>query len=177
MKNIIVASSNPVKLQAALAGFKRMFPDDEFTVKSLSAPSGVSDQPRSDAETRRGALNRARAAQKRVPTADFWVGIEGGIEDSGDAMWAFAWIIVLSSSAEGSSRTGIFQLPSPVIEWVRQGKELGDADDIVFGRSNSKQQDGAVGILTGGALDRAGYYEQAVLLALIPLKNGRLYAR
>jgi non-canonical (house-cleaning) NTP pyrophosphatase len=58
---------------------------------------------------------------------------------------------------------------------VRQGMELGDADDAVFGRSNSKQANGAVGILTGNVIDRAELYEQAVVLALIPFKNPELY--
>ncbi|MEM6529629.1 MAG: DUF84 family protein, partial [Chloroflexota bacterium] len=54
---------------------------------------------------------------------------------------------------------------------VRGGMELGDADDIVFGRSNSKQQTGSVGLLTGDALTRETYYLHAVVLALIPFKN------
>jgi non-canonical (house-cleaning) NTP pyrophosphatase len=37
---------------------------------------------------------------------------------------------------------------------VESGKELGDADDIVFGKSNSKQQNGAVGILTHDIITR-----------------------
>jgi len=58
---------------------------------------------------------------------------------------------------------------------IRQGKELGEADDIVFGRSNSKQENGAVGLLTDNAIDRAQLYEHAMILALIPFKNEALY--
>jgi len=58
---------------------------------------------------------------------------------------------------------------------VRQGVELGEADDRIFGRNNSKQQNGAVGLLTGDAVDRAGLYVPAVIFALIPFKNPELY--
>ena len=57
---------------------------------------------------------------------------------------------------------------------MRQGIELGHADDQVFGRSNSKQQNGSVGLLTGDVVDRTAYYVQAVILALIPFKNPTL---
>jgi inosine/xanthosine triphosphatase len=175
-KTVIVASHNPVKLSAARHGFERMFPGETFQFQPIAVPSGVSDQPFSDHETQRGALQRAQAAREQTPQADYWVGIEGGVSaEGGDILHAFAWIAVLSTTHTGLARTGILQLPPQVVELVRAGKELGEADDIVFGRSNSKQQDGAVGILTGGALDRAGFYEQAVILALIPLKNEALY--
>jgi non-canonical (house-cleaning) NTP pyrophosphatase len=53
--------------------------------------------------------------------------------------------------------------------------ELGEADDCIFGRSNSKQINGAVGILTADAVDREELYAHAVLLALIPFLNPTLY--
>ena len=54
---------------------------------------------------------------------------------------------------------------------VRVGIELGEADDIYFGRTNSKQKDGAVGILTSGEIDRKSYYEHAIIMALIAFIN------
>ena len=75
----------------------------------------------------------------------------------------------------GKGRSGTFFLPPKIAELIRQGKELGEADDIVFERTNSKQENGAVGILTDGVVDRTKYYTEAVVLALIPFKNERLY--
>ena len=181
MKTIVVASNNPVKVQAARVGFQRMFPGEGFTFTTVSVPSGVDDQPRSSEETLQGALNRAQNARALSPRADYWVGIEGGIEDSPEGrltpgeMCAFAWVVVLSQDRTGKGRTGVFFLPPRVAELVRQGKELGEADDIVFGRTNSKQENGAVGLLTGDLIDRAAFYYQAVLLALIPFRNEGLY--
>jgi len=68
-----------------------------------------------------------------------------------------------------------FFLPNEVVKLIKDGKELGDADDIVFNRRNSKQENGAVGILTGDVIDRTKYYTEAVILALIPFKNVDLY--
>ncbi|KAJ2972514.1 hypothetical protein NQ176_g7113 [Zarea fungicola] len=65
-QEIIVASKNPVKIQAAHDGFQRMFPDIAFTVRGLSVPSGVPDQPLTDEETLQGALNRAPLAAETL---------------------------------------------------------------------------------------------------------------
>lgn len=152
-----------------------MFPGMEISLEGVSVPSGVADQPATDGETLAGAWNRAHAVQGLRPEAAYWAGVEGGVEDGPHGMAAFAWVVVLSNELSGKSRTGTFFLPPLVAELVRQGKELGEADDIVFGRVNSKQENGAVGLLTGDVLDRAGFYRQAVLLALIPFKNRALY--
>ena len=175
MKTIVIASKNPVKIQAGLNGFQRMFPGEEFTIEMASVPSGVSDQPMSDRETLTGALNRARAAKQAIPLADYWVGIEGGVQEEVEGLAAFAWVAVITPQMVGRGRTGTFFLPPRVAELVRQGKELGEADDIVFGRTNSKQENGAVGILTGDVIDRARFYQEAVIMALIPFKNPGLY--
>jgi inosine/xanthosine triphosphatase len=175
MKTVVIASQNPVKVQAVGTGFERMFPGEEFFLQSVTVPSGVRDQPATSHEALQGALNRARGAAGALPEADYWVGVEGGIEDQEGGMAAFAWIVVQSRQGVGKGRTGTFYLPQSVADLVRQGKELGEADDIVFGKTNSKQENGAIGILTGDVIDRARLYEQAVILALIPFKNPGLY--
>jgi non-canonical (house-cleaning) NTP pyrophosphatase len=75
----------------------------------------------------------------------------------------------------GKGKTGTFFLPEPVAELIRQGKELAEADDMVFNRNNSKHTNGSVGILTGDVIDRTHYYAHAVVLALIPFKHESLY--
>lgn len=173
---IVVASSNPVKINAAKQGFKKMYPKRKFSAVGVNVKSGVSDQPTSDEEIFKGALNRAKNARKEVPKADYWVGIEGGVEHINHGTETFAWIVIISKKGkQGKGRTGSFFLPKKVVELIKEGKELGEADDIVFGRKNSKQANGAVGILTGDVLTRTTFYVPAVILALIPFKNPRLY--
>jgi inosine/xanthosine triphosphatase len=175
MITLVVASTNPVKIRAATNGFQRLFPGSELNVVAVNVPSEVAQQPMSDEETLRGALNRSANAQAVHPHADYWIGIEGGIQPIGQEMTAFAWIVVRSREMIGKGRTGTFFLPPAVAELIRQGKELGEADDIVFGRANSKQENGAVGLLTDNVIDRAQLYEHALILALIPFKNETLY--
>lgn len=175
MPVVIVASNNPVKISAAKNGFTSMFPGVIFDFKSVGVPSGVSDQPTGNLETLLGATRRAENARRAVPEADYWVGIEGGVEDDNGDLAAFAWIVILGRELIGKGRTGTFFLPPGVANLVRQGMELGDADDVIFGTSNSKQQNGAIGLLTGDVLNRTTLYEHAVLLALVPFKSPQLY--
>lgn len=174
MKKAIVASKNPVKIDCTRQALTLAYPSDDLAIEGVSVPSGVSDQPMTDKETLQGAINRASNAQKDHQ-GDFHIGIEGGVADDGQVMTAFAWVVILSNGQVGKARTSTFELPQKIAELVRQGVELGHADDLIFKRDNSKQKDGAVGILTNGIVDRTEYYKQAVLLALIPMLNRALY--
>lgn len=108
MKKVIVASKNPVKIKCTHDGFARMFPEELFEVEGISASSGVSDQPMSEQETLQGAIARAQNASVLVPEANYWVGIEGGLEEIDNPMEAFAWIVVKSKANVllGKGRTG-----------------------------------------------------------------------
>ncbi len=177
MIKIVIASQNPVKIDAVRDGFARMFPSEKFEVERMTVNSGVSDQPLSDSVARQGAENRAKQARLAIPKGDYWVGLEGGCEIQDLEMVSFAWVVVLSADGGvGSSRTAHFQLPQAVKKLVEAGMELGDADDVTFGIENSKQKSGAVGLLTGDVVTRKTLYEQAVILALIPFKKPELYS-
>ncbi len=172
MPRVIVASNNPVKQEAVRRAFARLFPQQIWEVQGVAVPSGVREQPLSDAETLQGARQRAQAARKAAPKADYWVGIEGGVQPDGDDLLSFAWVVVLDAQGRvGRARSGTFLLPPPVVRLVRQGYELGIADDMVFGQANSKQKMGAVGLLSGGVIDRTALYEHAIVLALLPFKH------
>jgi inosine/xanthosine triphosphatase len=168
---VLVASENPVKIAAAEIGFGRLFPEENFTFRGISVPSGVSVQPMTRAETLQGAFNRAKNALERVPDAAYSVGIEGGVEEIEGRFEVFAWVVVLHEGIVGRAQTGVFMLPDEVAQLIHAGKELGAADDIVFGRSNSKQENGSIGLLTDDAITRTTYYTEAVIMALIPFKK------
>ncbi|MEO1051588.1 MAG: inosine/xanthosine triphosphatase [Bacteroidota bacterium] len=175
MKKVIVASKNPVKITCTKTGFSKALENQAFEFEGVSVPSDVSDQPMSDEETLQGAINRAKNARTAMSEAHFWVGIEGGVDFLNDELQAFAWVVIISEDRMGKSRTSTFFLPEEISHLVKDGIELGVADDMVFKRENSKQKNGAVGILTKDLIDRATYYEQAVILALVPFMNEDLY--
>lgn len=176
-----MASANPTKIKATLLGFKRMFSNHDFEVKGISVGSGVSDQPMSDVETFEGAMNRAKNARLESQDANFWVGIEGGLTyNIAGKMEAFAWIIVLSKDNPtiiGKARTASFEIAPSIADLIHQGYELGHANDLVFGDNNSKQKNGATGLLTQNVMNRVILYEQAIILAIIPFKNNDLYTK
>jgi non-canonical (house-cleaning) NTP pyrophosphatase len=66
-------------------------------------------------------------------------------------------------------------LPPKVAELIAGGMELGPADDQVFGRTNSKQAGGAIGLLTDDVVTRSDYYTEAIIFALVPFKNPQYY--
>ena len=175
MKKVIIASENPVKINSVKIGFEKMFPSEKFEFESVSVSSGVGNQPMNNKEIMAGAINRANNAKAQFQNADFWVGIEGGTEKINGEMEVFGWIVIESNKITGKARTGTFFLPKKIVELIGAGKELGEADDIVFGRTNSKQKNGSVGILTDNIVDRTDYYAEAVILALIPFKNPGMY--
>lgn len=172
---IIVASKNPVKVNATLQGFEEMFPENEFVVEGLSVASGVNDQPIGNKETFQGALNRAKGAKQANPNAHFWVGIEGGNIRHGKEMEAMAWVVVLAKNKMGKARTAGFFLAPKTVELINEGMELGHADEVTFGIQNSKQKMGSSGLLTDNVMDRERFYIPAVILALIPFKKPGLF--
>jgi inosine/xanthosine triphosphatase len=175
MIKIVVASRNPVKMDAVREGLS-VFLVEKFELTGVSVESDVPDQPMSDAETMLGAANRVKNARIQFPGHDFYVGIEGGVEDSVSGLMAFAWIVISNGDKTGKARTASFFLPPEVAKLVHQGMELGDADDVVFKKNNSKQQNGAVGLLTKDAITRKSLYLPAVQMAFIPFLNPELYA-
>ncbi len=172
---VIVGSQNPVKVGCTREAFTQAF-GKVGVVEGVDALSAIPAQPRSEEETLLGAKNRVSHAKSLVPEADYWVGIEGGVDEDPQGMYAFAWIYVLHRSGKSSqSKTGTFYLPPKVVALIREGMELGHADDLVFQSQNSKQKGGSVGLLTQGIITREDYYQQAMVLALIPFLHESLY--
>jgi inosine/xanthosine triphosphatase len=176
MKKIAVASKNPVKIEGVLRGFQRMFPDEQFEMIGISAPSGVADQPMSHEETLRGAKNRTDHISLINSDADYWVGVEAGIATSEEEMECFGHVTIKSKEGQWSKgSTGCFILPPALVDLVNKGMELGRAVDVVFNCTDSKHSNGVVGALTHNKIDRTEYIVHAVILALVPFKNPHLY--
>ena len=76
--SVVVASRSAPKLSAALRGFERF---TSVEVQGVEVTSGVAAQPVGH-ETRRGALNRLKAARstREGSKADFCMAFEGGVE-------------------------------------------------------------------------------------------------
>ena len=169
-----VGSTNPVKVNCVTQAVRQFWPAAQTV--GVSTDSQVSDQPTSDEEMFTGARNRAQQALAQTPEATHGVGLEGGILDTPQGMWAYAWMVVVDRAGRtGIGQSGHFMLPAGVAALVRSGLELGEADDRFFGASNSKQKAGAIGLLSDGKIDRLQLYWQGVTFALLPFVHPEFY--
>ncbi|TOE51997.1 inosine/xanthosine triphosphatase [Vibrio parahaemolyticus] len=166
-QKVVIASLNPAKINAVKSAFQSAFPQQAFEFVGISVPSEVADQPMTNEETHRGAVNRVKNAKVEMPTADFYVGLEAGIEDN----VTFAWMVIESDTHSGESRSASLMLPPEVLAQLADANELGDVMDKVFGTENIKQKGGAISLLTQNQLTRSSVYHQALILALIPFTN------
>lgn len=173
MKSVIIASLNPAKINAVKSAFQSAFPEHTFDFQGVSVASEVADQPMSNEETHLGAVNRVKNAQQAIPNADFYVGLEAGIEGN----VTFAWMVIESDGQRGESRSASLMLPPAVLAKLEHANELGDVMDEVFGTDNIKQKGGAIGLLTHNQLSRSSVYHQALILALIPFVNPEHFAK
>lgn len=175
MKKVIVASENPVKVSVAKRAFSSLYPDEVFEFVAIKSDSGVPDQPM-NGETKQGAINRLAFIKKNYPEADFWISQEGGTFEDCDRLYNRAWMAVCDKSGYiATSSTSQFYLPPKIVEYIKEGMELGDANDKFFGSINSKHGIGAIGYLTDGLIDRENYYLQAAIIALSELKHQDWY--
>lgn len=193
---VVVGSENPVKKRAIRDAFiqvflpetdgwfgyigeflKNIFNPEEVRIIGIPTPSGVSEQPRTDEETYQGARNRLRAVQEAQPDADYWAVIEGGVTDDGVVMEETGYVLVAQKGVDRVFRGQVprFEVPIKIAELIRGGMEMGPANDLITGKSNSKQAGGVVGEVTDQLIDREYINYIAAVLAFSSLKNRHHY--
>ena len=168
-----VGSTNPAKLEAVRRALAALAPG--CAIEPVAVPSGVAAQPVGDGETRAGALERARAARTRAD-ADLGIGLEGGvIYEHGDP-WLVSWVAVVSRDGRVGEASGLrMPLPHSAAARLRAGDELGDVIDALFDVHLSKQQAGAIGLLTEGFVSRTDAFADLVAMACAPFLRPDLY--
>lgn len=150
MKTIGIGSKNPAKIKAV----KRLCDPLGFEVLAVDVPSGVSDMPMSDEETKQGAIHRAKAVLD-VSQADFGVGLEGGVMDIGGSMYLCNWGAFAHRDGHIYTASGArIVLEEALAEGVRSGKELGDVIDAYTSKKDVRKGEGTIGIMTNGRITR-----------------------
>ncbi len=135
-------------------------------IVALDVPSGVPGQPRGDRQTRRGAVNRARAARVAA-RADWGIGLEAGIIETEFGMMTCAWVAIVDRAGRvGIGGSTNMLLPAEVAARVQAGEELGAAMDAFARIEDVKRKMGAIGVLTRGLSNRQRAYEYMVKLAV-----------
>ncbi|MFF1440044.1 DUF84 family protein [Streptomyces sp. NPDC058295] len=160
---IAVGSTNQAKIDAIREGFTQLL--GPVLVEGV-AIAGAPEQPRGDDETRRGAEFRAEAVRKALPQADFWVGLEGGVETVDGTLMVMAWVVITTADQVGLSRSSTYQLPPSAAAVLTAGGSLGDVSAAVGG--DDWRTCGLVAWLSTGLITRGSLYVQPVTLALLP---------
>ena len=125
---VAVGSTNPVKVTAVRQTITRLWPEAEIV--PVAVPSGVSEMPMTDEETRIGAHNRALAARDALD-ADFGVGLEGGVQPEPFGLTLHGWVVVVDRSGRtGIGGGGRLPLPAHIAQKVLAGTELVSMDFI-----------------------------------------------
>jgi inosine/xanthosine triphosphatase len=176
MKNtpshIFVGSTNPVKINAVRFATKDHW--SAVHIAGYEVTSQVPEQPRSDAETRRGAQNRAQAvlalslSDIKSEQLSLGIGLEGGVfTDSNGELWSTVWASVTDQSGQFWDANGArFKVPSQIAKLIALGEEMGPALSRLFGGADIKRTNGAIGIVTSNFVTRTEEYSAICKLAI-----------
>ena len=175
---IIVASKNPVKVDAVREVISQYQFLADAEISSVAVTSGVSEQPKSLDEIVRGAVNRAKHA---FQYCDYSFGIESGLMEvpyTKTGLMDACACVIYDGKQTHIGLSCAFECPPDVIKAVlREGCDLDSAFLKTGLTSNPKigKSDGAIGLLTKGRMTRKEYTKQAIMMALVQVENKRLY--
>lgn len=176
MLRVAVGSMNPVKVQAVERGFKAIWPELEISVDGYDVQSGVSNQPKSDEESRLGAKNRAKNALESDPQAAYGVGLEGGLQKIDDKWTDSQWVIIVNRAGKiGLGQSVRVEVPNKIMKMIEGGLELGEVVDRVYNQTNMKQSGGYMNEVTNGQITREIQGFGAVVTALAPFAYPDLF--
>lgn len=172
--NIKVGSINQIKVDAV----KEMLVDypnlRAAIVSAIEVPSGVSDQPKTLAETVQGALNRAKSS---FQDCDFSFGLESGLMAVPNTKTGFMDVCVCAIFDGQEYHLGLssaWEAPKKVTDHiVKDGLNMNQAAFKAGLTDNLKvgSAEGLVGILSKGRLTRKDYTKESIRTALINLEE------
>jgi inosine/xanthosine triphosphatase len=153
-------------------------------VAGYEVESGVSHTPVSCEESMRGARQRAEILQTKLrssgTTADFFVGVEGGlnvaVENGARRVFLESWAYVSDGTRGHFGCSGSIELPEALAEEVlSHGTELSVAIDEFAGSASVRDGQGAWGVLSRNLVSRQESFRRAVEVAFAPFYNAKMY--
>lgn len=153
---IIITSLNQAKVTAV----KEVYPLSE--VKALTYPSHVREQPRSDEETRQGAINRAMNALSDNKDA-ICIGLEGGVMELEGKLYLTSWGALAEEGKELLTAAGLrIELPKHFKETLKNS-ELSELIDAYTKTVNTREGLGAIGVFTNEHIERKDLFKQILI--------------
>lgn len=172
---VAVGSDNPVKVEATRRAATRLY--GAADVRAFPVDSRVAHQPL-EADTWRGAEERARAGLAAWPEADFGVGIEAGLFDVaaiGEVFDVQACVVVDHAGRLTRGQGPGFAYPRHIVPQLRTGRTVGEVVSELSGIADIGKKAGAVGWLSRGHFTRTALTEPAILMAFLPRLRAELY--
>ena len=172
---ITVGSQNPVKIKATKDAFQTIFKTEtkstELIFESIEVKiSDLHNTPNTINDMIRGAEIRAQESLEKLK-ADLGVGIEGGLFTTEQGTFLTAYAVIKDLTYFGVGAGPAILLPKTWNLDTDKTFELGTYVDNLTGQTNTKQKNGAIGILTGDVLKRGDMLKLAVLCAYYSFKH------
>lgn len=174
---ILIGTKNPGKIEGARQAFERYFNNVE--IEGIPVNSDVSNQPLNE-EVFQGAKNRVKNlkeyANKNNIQADFYIAVEGGIQNLLCKEWIEFNAVVVEDNkgliSVGTSQG--FPIPDKYMDEIRK-TELGKVMDRIFKENGLNKRQGGVSLLTYGELTRIDLIRNAFIVALTKHINGDVW--
>lgn len=170
-----VGSENKAKVDAVAEILSEYLHLAHAKVKRTRTHSGVSDQPKTLDETVEGAMNRARAA---FFDCDYSVGIESGLMPVSNTKSGYLDVCAAAIYDGVEFHLGLssaWEFPDKEIirSMIDEGLDMSQAINKAGLTKNPAigSEEGAIGIMTKGRIDRKEYTKQALRMALIHLER------
>lgn len=155
---VLVGSKNITKIDAV----KTVFSEDE--ILALNIPSGVDQQPLTDIETRKGAINRAKQCVKGSSNA-IGIGLEGGVMKLANELYLCNWGALVTSTGKVYTASGArIVLPNVITEELKKGMELGLIMEAYTKREQIGTKEGTIGVFTNQLISRKEMFIHVVTL-------------
>ncbi|MDD5473397.1 MAG: inosine/xanthosine triphosphatase [Candidatus Methanoperedens sp.] len=170
-KRIYVASLNRNKIQAV----QDVFPS--YQVKGVACKSGVREQPLNLDETIEGAIFRAKSVFRNC---EYSVGIEDGIApvpQTQSSYMNFCCCAVFDGKRIYLGLGPAFEYPPQCTKRVvEDGITVSEAFVPLTNKPDIGYEEGIIGWLTEGRINRKDYTKLAVEMARLQIDNAELYA-
>ncbi len=178
---IAIGTKNTAKVQALEEILKDYPHFQDLQIVPFSVSSEVSEQPLSLEETIQGAKNRAKNGFVACDGCSYGFGIESGLIEAPGAQTGFFNVCVCSIYNGKDFYIGLstgFEIPPSILSLITEKKmDMSQAclHSGITDNTHIGSQEGLIGILTKGRVDRKEYSKQAMMSALVQLECSHWY--
>jgi inosine/xanthosine triphosphatase len=188
-KTIALGSDRAAKIMAVRASVARIAEIDHSWAKAnvVARPvtTNIPAMPLTDWQLMEGARERALAVRDLLRSqrleAEIYLGLEGGFHSiSIEGEWHTflrGWAYATDGKKGSFGAAPSIEVPPSLAQKVVEGrKELGLVIDEVTGKHDVRSRQGAWGVLSRDLVTRSNSFEMALIAALAPFYNPKLYS-